>query len=62
MPDATIRADVDQAEHPVAAQVGCTYNEAREIMRIHSRETGQTIEEVARAVLHQSVSFDSYDD
>lgn len=62
MPDAPIPADVDRAARMVAAQVGCTYNEARELMRVHVHETSQTLDQVAQAVINGTLRFDSYDD
>jgi len=49
---------IAQATGRVAVQVGCTVDDALEILQIHAKETAQTVEQVADAVLAGTLRFD----
>jgi hypothetical protein len=49
---------IDLAAHKVMAQASCTYNDARELMRVSRAQSGKTLLEVAEAVIDRSLRFD----
>jgi hypothetical protein len=49
---------IDVAAHKVMAQASCSYNEARELMRVSRAKSGKTLLEVAEAVIDRSLRFD----
>jgi AmiR/NasT family two-component response regulator len=55
------RFQVARAQGMVSVQVGCTLDEAVEIMQVCADETGQTLDQVATAVVNNEVRFDGHD-
>jgi hypothetical protein len=57
MADSPFRVDIDRAARMVAAQALCSYNAARELMRVHFQKTGLTLDQVAQAVIDGTLNF-----